>query len=142
MDDKIISLDVIRYYVFILVCVIGGLMFLKSCHMSLKNYRQYTFVAFIYLIFALWFGSGAVVSGLCLGDVHKDKECEQRMNMFVCVYSIITSLMICFLCISLMPQYMLHCGNFCKLFFIVFNIVLLSWIVCASILIDKETTKC
>ena len=130
------------WYVFIAACVIGGLMFLKSCHMGLKNYGQYTFVAFVYLLFAVWFGSGSVVSGLCLGDVHKGEECEKRMNMFVYVYSIITSLIVCFMCIYVLPHYLLYYGDFYKLCFIVCKLVLLSWIACTGILLDKEVTEC
>lgn len=140
------ELNALRWFVYLTTCIVGGIMFLKSGHLSLKYYGSLYVVSLIYMIIALWFLSGVVVSGYCLGEKHNENtiasdEEEVRMTRFVYIYSIVTAVLVIVFCFSIMPEYWFHSG-FCKLCFIICKLLMLGWIGCSAALLDQDPVLC
>lgn len=142
------QLSGLKWYTYVATCVIGGVMALCKANTGLKAYGECAWLASIYLLFALWFASGPVVSGVCLGMHHNedceepvDSQCQVRMKRFIYVYSIVVSVMVALFLVWIMPKYWYE-GSMCRLGLFIAMITNLAWMGCAGALLDVDPILC
>lgn len=138
------SLIVLRWYVYILTCVVGGIVTLFKMNRGLNLYSQ-SFVSFlVYGVSSLLFASGPVVAGLVLGkkynevcDEQQDKNVE-RMQRFVYMYSLLVSVAL-MLWLMIVMKYYWNWGFMCRFGVFMCIVIVGSWLGCTSVLIDNDS---
>lgn len=138
------SLVVLRWCVYVLTCVVGGIMTLFKLNKSLNGYSR-SFMSFmVYGVVAFWFASGPVVSGLLLGnkynevcDDEQSKEVE-RMQRFVYVYSLLVGVGL-MLWLLMVLKYYWDWGYMCRFGVFMCIVIVGSWLGCTSVLLDSES---